>query len=99
MASSAICIVFLVLGLYKEKSTLTTIRGLVVGETPSGAACHGRKMKVMNILPTILPGNMVGKSPDWAIGAAVYVLIVRCFYLICLLPKELLAKLALFIVK
>ena len=99
MASSAICIVFLVLGRYKEKSTLTTIRGLVIGETPPGAACRARKMKVMNILPTSLPGNLMGKTPDWPTGAEVYVLIVRCFYLIRLLRKELLARLALFIVK
>jgi hypothetical protein len=72
---------------------------VVAGEMPSGAACHARKTKVMNILSTSLPGNLMGKTPDWPTGAAGYVLIVRCFYLIRLLRKELLAKLALFIVK
>ena len=76
------CIVFSVLERYKNKPILTTIRGVVAGEMPSGAACHARKMKVMNILSTSLPDNLMGKTPDWPTGAAGCVLIVRCFYLI-----------------
>ena len=99
MASSVNCIVFSVLGLYKNKPILTTIRGVVAGEMPSEAACHARKTKVMHILSTSLPGNLMGKTPDWPTGAAVYVLIVRYLYLIRLLQEEFLAVLAMFAVK
>ena len=53
----------------------------------------------MNILSTSLPGSVVGKSPDLPTGERGHVLIVRCFYLIRLLQKELLAGLALCIIK
>lgn len=90
---------YLALGLYKKKPILATIHGVVAGEMPSGASCHAWQMKVMNILPTSLPGNLRGKTPDWPTGAVSCVLIVRCFYPIRLSREDLLAGLALFIVK
>ncbi len=78
---------------------MTIIWNLLVGDMLLEVTCQGAKTKVMNILSTNLPGGIVGKNPDWRIGEGGYVLIVRSFYLIWLLQKELLARPALCIVK